>query len=64
MSHKKVCLVLLRSRPDTVHRILLHKTRASTPLAEGSFTPAALRSASPLLSGMQVQGTANAPAAR
>ena len=30
-------LVLLRSRPDTVHRFLPRKTRISTPLNQGSF---------------------------
>ena len=37
-AHKRSCLVLLRSRPDTVHRCLLRRTRASTPLTEGSPT--------------------------
>ena len=30
--------MLLRSRPDTVHRFLLRETQTSTPLIEGSFT--------------------------
>ena len=32
MAHKPICLVLLRSRSDTVHRGLLHKTLVSTSL--------------------------------
>ena len=42
-------LVLLRSRPDTVHGVSLHKTRASTPLTAGSPPVSALCSSSPLL---------------
>jgi len=34
-SHESVCLVLLHSCPDTVHRFPLRKTQASTPLIEG-----------------------------
>ncbi len=30
--------MLLRSRPDTVHRFLLRKTQTSTSLIKGSFT--------------------------
>ena len=31
-AHRRVRLVLLRSRPDTVHRDLLRRTQTSTPL--------------------------------
>ena len=34
----RFCLVLLRSRPDTVHRFPSRKTQASTPLIKGSST--------------------------
>ena len=37
-SHERSCLVLLRSRPDTVHRFPLRKTQTSTPLTRGSST--------------------------
>ena len=36
MSHRRFCLVLLHSCPDTVHRFLLHETQTSSPLIEGS----------------------------
>ena len=35
---ERFCLVLLRSRPDTVHGFLLRETQISTPLVEGSST--------------------------
>ena len=57
--------MLLRSRPDTVHRFLLRKTQTSTSLIEGRLHN---RTASvwhhPCSSGLQVQGTAISPAAR
>ena len=34
----RFCLVLLRSRPDTVHRFPPRKTQVSTPLNKGSST--------------------------
>ena len=34
---RSFCLVLLRSRPDTVHRFLPRKTRISTSRTRGSF---------------------------
>ena len=37
-AHRRSCLVLLHSWPDTVHRGLLRKTQTSTPLIKGSFT--------------------------
>ena len=37
-AHKRFCLMLLRSRPDMVHRVLLRKTQTSTPLTKGSST--------------------------
>ena len=36
MSHRRFCLVLLHSCPDTVHRFLLHETQTSSPLIKGS----------------------------
>ena len=36
-AHRRFCLVLLHSCPDTVHRFLLRKTQTSTSLIEGSF---------------------------
>ena len=64
-AHRRFCLVLLHSCPDTVHRFLLRKTQTSTPLIEGSSTE---RNPSvwhhPCCSGLQVQGTAISPAAR
>ena len=57
--------MLLRSRPDTVHRFLSRKTQTSTPLTKGS--PTRRRPDTnhhPCYSGLQVQGTANSPAAR
>ena len=36
-AHRRFCLVLLHSCPDTVHRVLLRKTQTSTSLIEGSF---------------------------
>ena len=35
-SHKRFFLMLLRSRPDMVHRFLLRRTKISTPLIPGS----------------------------
>ena len=37
-AHRRVCLVLLRSRPDTVHRDLLRRTQTSTPLMKRCST--------------------------
>ena len=37
-AHRSFRLVLLRSRPDTVHEFPLRKTRASTPLFRGGPT--------------------------
>ena len=57
--------MLLHSCPDTVHRFLLRKTQTSTPLFRGSptvKTPSVGQH--PCYSGLQVQGAANAPAAR
>ena len=34
---ERFCLVLLRSRPDTVHRVPPRKTQISTPQTRGSF---------------------------
>ena len=34
---ESICLVLLRSRPDTVHRVSPRETQTSTPLTRGSF---------------------------
>ena len=34
----RFCLVLLRSRPDTIHRVPSRKTQTSTPLIKGSST--------------------------
>lgn len=48
-AHRRVCLALLHSWPDAVHRFLLRKTQTSTPLIEGSSTIEVLRLASPLL---------------
>ena len=58
-------LVLLRSRPDTVHGFPSRKTQISTPHTRGGFTksmPSAQHH--PCYSGLQVQGTATTPAAR
>ena len=57
--------MLLRSRPDTVHRFLLRETQLSSPLIKGS----SIRRSSgdnhhSCYSGFQVQGTATSPAAR
>lgn len=44
LQHTEVdCLVLLPSDPDTIHRLLLRKTRASTPLPMGRLSNAASR---------------------
>ena len=62
-SHERSCLVLLRSRPDTVHRFPLRKTQTSTPLTRGSPTIRRPQSNQhPCYSGLQVQDTANSPA--
>ena len=37
-AHRRVCLVLLRSRPDTVHRDLLRRTQTSSPLMKRCST--------------------------
>lgn len=37
-THERSCLVLLRSRPDTVHRFPLRRTQTSAPLNKGSST--------------------------
>ncbi len=41
-AHRRFCLVLLRSRPDTVRRFLLRKTQTSSPLTKGSYTGSTL----------------------
>ena len=57
--------MLLRLRPDTVRRVLLRKTQTSTPLTKGSPTvDIPQENYHPCYSGLQVQGTANTPAAR
>ncbi len=64
-AHRGVRLVLLHSCPDTVHRVLLRKTRISTPLIRGKLrrmSPGAGHH--PCCSGLQVQGTAISPAVR
>ena len=62
---ERFCLVLLRSRPDTVHRFLSRKTKTSTPLTVGSLTRRQPETSHhPLCSGLRVQGTAISPAAR
>ncbi len=44
LQHTEVdCLVLLPSDPDTIHRLLLHKTRTSTPFPTGRLSAAAPR---------------------
>ena len=58
-------LVLLRSRPDTVHGFSSRKTQISTPHTRGGFTrPMPSAQHHPCYSGLQVQGTATTPAAR
>ena len=58
-------LVLLRSRPDTVHGFPSRKTQISTPHTRGGFTkPMPSAQHHPCYSGLQVQGTATTPAAR
>ena len=58
-------LVLLRSRPDTVHGFSSRKTQISTPHTRGGFTrPMPLAQHHPCYSGLQVQGTATTPAAQ
>ncbi len=64
-AHRRICLVLLCSHPDTVHKVLLRKTQTSTPLTKGSsarIRPGARHH--PCCSGLQVQGTAISPAVR
>ena len=57
--------MLLRLRPDTVRRVLLRKTQTSTPLTKGSPTvDIPQENYHPCYSGLQVQGTANTPAAQ
>ena len=61
----RFCLVLLRSRPDTVHRFPSHETRIFNVAYQGQLcrsTPSAQYH--PCYSGLQVQGTASTPAAR
>ena len=58
-------LVLLRSRPDTVHGFSSRKTQISTPHTRGGFTrPMPSAQHHPCYSGLQVQGTATTPAAQ
>ena len=61
----RFCLVLLRSRPDTVHRFPSHETQIFNVTYQGQLcrsTPSAQYH--PCYSGLQVQGTASTPAAR
>jgi len=55
--------VLLLSRPDTVHKVLLRKTQPSTPLLTGR--PHRIKPQykhHPRYSGLRVQGAATSPA--
>ena len=64
-AHMKSTLVLLYSYPDTVRWHILRETQTSTPLIKGchiSADPLAVHH--PHYSGLKVQGTATAPAAR
>lgn len=57
--------MLLRSRPDTVHRFPSRKTQIFNATYQGQLcksSPSAQYH--PCYSGLQVQGTASAPAAR
>ena len=59
------CLVLLRSRPDTVHRFPSRKTQTSTPLTGGSSADCRPpRNITPAIADCRYKGTANTPAAR
>ncbi len=62
-AHGSTCLPLLPSGPDGVHKVPLHETRSSTPLA----SPLTFRRKRPRVgirprySGLRVQGTATSP---
>ena len=65
MAHAKICLVLLRSRPDTVHSIALHKTLRSTFLTARKPSINYVEKGVQLCySGLQIQGAANSPPTR
>ncbi len=62
VAHKNIHLVLLRSGPDTVHSISLHKTPVSTPLANVSLHHIKPRYAFCLaVADCKLQGTASSP---
>ena len=61
-AHPQICLMLLGSPPDMVHRCELRRTHFSTALHGCGDTNFVLILAyHPCWSGLQVQGTANSP---
>ncbi len=61
-AHPQICLMLLGSPPDMIHRGELRRTHLSTALHGCGDTNFVLRLAyHPCWSGLQVQGTANSP---
>ena len=61
-AHPQICLMLLGSPPDMIHRCELRRTHFSTALQGCGDTNFALILAyHPCWSGLQVQGTANSP---
>ncbi len=65
MAHANIRLVLLRSRPDTVHGNALHKTLLSTFLTTRKPSINCVEKGVRLCySGLQIQGAANSPPMR
>ena len=65
MAHATLRLVLLRSRPDTVHGDALHKTLLSTFLAaRGPSIKYVEKGVQLCYSGLQIQGAATSPPTR
>lgn len=62
VAHNSICLVLLRSSPDTVHSESLHKTPKSTSLVDLSLPYTYPRYAVYLaVADCKLQGTASSP---